>query len=996
MMTVNKPLINLIVAALLGFGFYNVALAQDDDVIESLKILTANDKNVLRKILIQPLNSELLFSTLKTQVTEKLIAANKLGDIGELERVTREAITVLPNEVYLKHNLANYLVRKGAYEEAEKLFLTSIELQNNVGSKLLYFSNLINLHYQNRDLLKAKEILTKAYFYEKSISKSNLNKFDSVEFHRGKKGLFYYDSLIEEMLGNYSQSITLSKKSIDEAEIAYKFAIANQNQENLILAQITYVSALRRHFSALRVGGRINEASQALSSFFNFLKKENISDSSYVTAYQLAAQLKIEQRAFLEGLSYIEKSLNYLPKSSSDTLLRQEILLRYEKIRALIGLKRYTLAAKEFEYLDEVGRTNASMRSRILYRPDRGFLEIQANNNLSASKWLSDAVNSYTQRFGINHVNTIQARGLHGVALWRVSTPESRAQAITLLREAVRDYIDPKNADFIDNIGLRKEYRELIFSTYIDAAAQISDQDAANAMGAADWLMAGSVQEALSDAANRAAVSDSSRNPALAEAVRRDQDAKNEIRALRDYLSGGVGGNISPLPKVAHQMRERIATLEGKRAMVQAQIKTSYPQYEQLVRPVTPSTAQVIANLKPHEALLLLLPSDKATYVWAVTADKPVQFYRAPAPHSQVQAWVQSMRKTLDLGISNSIPPFDSVNSQALYAQLIAPIALSLANKTHWIIATNGVLAQIPFAVLQTKNTTSSQAWLIDQTAITQVPSVSAWLAISQLAKRPTAEQPLAAWGDPVFDLGKPLITLAPSAKRSVVLVRDNSSFDLDAPQLPVFESAIQYKNVPPLPETRDELLAIANILKAPISEIHLGLDASRASVLAANASGRLQSKRVIAFATHGLMSGDLPDLNQPALALSATGNESAEPLSALLTLEDVLTLKLNADWVVLSACNTAAADGKAEETLSGLARGFFYAGSRSLLVTHWAVESESAKQLTTATFEHYSANPLADKSESLRQAMLKIKANPQYSHPAYWAAYALVGDGGR
>lgn len=92
------------------------------------------------------------------------------------------------------------------------------------------------------------------------------------------------------------------------------------------------------------------------------------------------------------------------------------------------------------------------------------------------------------------------------------------------------------------------------------------------------------------------------------------------------------------------------------------------------------------------------------------------------------------------------------------------------------------------------------------------------------------------------------------------------------------------------------------------------------------------------------------------------------------------MTLKLNADWVVLSACNTAAAEGGAEEALSGLVRGFFYAGSRSVLMTHWAVESDSAKELTTHTFAHYAANPRAAKAESLRQAMVKVMAMPQYS----------------
>ena len=166
--------------------------------------------------------------------------------------------------------------------------------------------------------------------------------------------------------------------------------------------------------------------------------------------------------------------------------------------------------------------------------------------------------------------------------------------------------------------------------------------------------------------------------------------------------------------------------------------------------------------------------------------------------------------------------------------------------------------------------------------------------------------------------------------------------------------------------------------------------------MIAASQSGLLGRKRVIAFATHGLMAGDFPQLSQPALAMAATGNEGKNALAPLLTLEDVMSLKLNADWVILSACNTAASDGSAAEALSGLARGFFYAGARSVLVTHWAVESESAKLLTTATFTHYANHVTARKSESLRQAMLGVMAMPDFEHPAFWAPYALVGDGGR
>lgn len=118
--------------------------------------------------------------------------------------------------------------------------------------------------------------------------------------------------------------------------------------------------------------------------------------------------------------------------------------------------------------------------------------------------------------------------------------------------------------------------------------------------------------------------------------------------------------------------------------------------------------------------------------------------------------------------------------------------------------------------------------------------------------------------------------------------------------------------------------------------------------------------------------------------------------MAALIGLDDVLSLRLNADWVVLSACNTAAADGKAVEALSGLARGFLYAGSRSLLVTHWPVETESGKRITAGTFELHVSNARSSKAESLRQSMLRVLATPEYSHPAFWAPYVLVGDGAR
>ena len=124
-----------------------------------------------------------------------------------------------------------------------------------------------------------------------------------------------------------------------------------------------------------------------------------------------------------------------------------------------------------------------------------------------------------------------------------------------------------------------------------------------------------------------------------------------------------------------------------------------------------------------------------------------------------------------------------------------------------------------------------------------------------------------------------------------------------------------------------------------------------------------------------------------------------------MLTLSDILALKLDADWIVLSACNTASGDGAGAEAISGLGRGFFYAGSRALLVTHWPVETGSARDLVTGLFTRYTADVKMSRAEALRQASLATMAGTgrdgggrefSYAHPLFWAPYALVGDGGR
>ena len=196
---------------------------------------------------------------------------------------------------------------------------------------------------------------------------------------------------------------------------------------------------------------------------------------------------------------------------------------------------------------------------------------------------------------------------------------------------------------------------------------------------------------------------------------------------------------------------------------------------------------------------------------------------------------------------------------------------------------------------------------------------------------------------------------------------------------------------LPPVPGTRDELVAVARVLGAAPGRA-LCLDRL-------NGMGELGKARVVAFATHALIAGEVQGLLQPALVLTPPAAPSAED-DGLLGLEEIVGLKLTrTEWLILSPCNTAASDGSGEG-LPGLARAFFFAGAPSLLVSHWSVKDRATQELMTEVFRRYAADRGASRAEAVRQRMLALMgqgqgAPPYFAHPFAGAAFFLVGEGG-
>jgi CHAT domain-containing protein len=302
----------------------------------------------------------------------------------------------------------------------------------------------------------------------------------------------------------------------------------------------------------------------------------------------------------------------------------------------------------------------------------------------------------------------------------------------------------------------------------------------------------------------------------------------------------------------------------------------------------------------------------------------------------------------------------------------------------------------------------ASVAWLARENAITVLPSVSSLAALRRNAKASAAAQPFIGFGDPVLD-GSPACgkvhvpDTCPEEEITTAALPDTQTwFGAVVTSVSSYfrngqADIAEVKKLCPLPDTAHELKCVAKSLGAPEGSIIVGKDMKESAVK----TMALGNYRVVHFATHGLLAGETEKLAEvraePALVFSPP-DAASETDDGLLTASEVAGLKLDADWVVMSACNTAGGGEPGAEALSGLAKAFFYAGARALLVSHWPVNSYAATMLTSRTFAELKKEPAIGRSEAFRRAMLALMSDterPWAAHPSVWAPFVVVGEGG-
>jgi len=317
------------------------------------------------------------------------------------------------------------------------------------------------------------------------------------------------------------------------------------------------------------------------------------------------------------------------------------------------------------------------------------------------------------------------------------------------------------------------------------------------------------------------------------------------------------------------------------------------------------------------------------------------------------------------------------------------------------LVVPSGALTALPFHLLVTEKPVVAvpenladyrdAAWLIKRQAIAILPSVASLKALRTFGLKNQANKPMVGFGDPIFNPAAGSVDGSRNVTKAAARNLNKRSYTEYWQGAAIDRSQLSL-SLPQLPDTAVELTSIAQKIGAPASDIHLGRDANETVVK----HTPLSDYRIVYFATHALVAGDVKGLAEPSIVLSIPAQPS-DLDDGLLTASEVAQLKLNADWVVLSACNTIAGDKPGAEALSGLARSFFYAGARALLVSHWAVDSEAATRLTTSTFEILKSDPKLGRAEALRQAMLEYlndQSSPQNAYPAFWGPFALIGEG--
>lgn len=701
-------------------------------------------------------------------------------------------------------------------------------------------------------------------------------------------------------------------------------------------------------------------------------------------------------------------------------------------VMAQIRLKqeRFDAASQHLVDADAIyGKVSPGSRSHIRVSAIRGSIAADRGDYAGALPIFREVLGKLETIYGVDHPETGSARFELGRTLFALGEFAEASQVLEKGAELVQRMAEVDAATAFQtrtgNVEDQAIARGAVFDGLVKSYDRLrgagADDDALaeKAFLIAQRVIESQAAHALAQMAARQAAGDG----ALAGLARERQDAVSRWRRADVKLTAAL--TVPPADRDAGEvetLRAELSAADAAIAAIDARLATEFPQFAELQRPVPVGFEAVRQRLGKDDVLLFLADTagfggaDWETYLWAVPSSGAPRWVKLPRTTGELIAAVRELRTLMRVagevrGAASLAPDTDADRparvleaANKLYGATLAPVADMIAGK-NLIVVPSKRLSGLPFHLLVDEIPGAGAAdgyrdagWLAKKHAITVLPAVSALGATTAVAAQRPEGLPYLGFANPLLvgRRGSNQSAFGRDACPDLAPLDAAAAGDETMPELStLFRGAVAdvdaVRLLEPLPETADEACAIAAQLGANASAVKLGEFATETEAKRLSQSGEMTRARILHFATHGLVSGELQGLIEPAIVLTPPAAASPDD-DGLLTASEVTTLKLDADWVILSACNTAAGDGGGE-ALSGLARAFFYAGAHSLMVSHWPVASDAAVRLATGAIGEIAADPQVSRAEALRRAMAaEIAAGGRRADPANWAPFIVVG----
>ena len=536
------------------------------------------------------------------------------------------------------------------------------------------------------------------------------------------------------------------------------------------------------------------------------------------------------------------------------------------------------------------------------------------------------------------------------------------------------------------SLQLRASYRALmekVYELYIDVLMQQHAKSptkgfAAEALKASERGRARSLLEQLSEAPLDI------RQGIDASLIEKERDLKRVMnaKAQRELQLKVRKGN----PQELATLQKEISELEDEYQQVEAAIRKASPQYSALTQPQPLGLKEIQQQLDSNTVLLEYSLGETRSYLWAVTPDS-LKTFELPkgeliekvAREVSESLAARSLVKSLESPAQRRarIGEADATFAKAaaeLSRMILAPATAEFGNK-RLVIVTDGALQYVPFAALPIA---ANRPIILDHELVS-LQSASAFAVQRQnLANRTPAPKSVAVIADPVFSISDVRF-------KSAALVAENTSQSSTRIIEHLPAGAAGQLTIPRLPFTRSEADQILAVAPRESSMKALDFNANRAIAT----GDELSKYRYVHFATHGYL--DTTRAGLSAIVLSLV-DEQGKPQDGFLRTHDIYNLKLPAELVVLSACETGLGKAVTGEGLEGLTRGFMYAGARRVVVSLWNVNDKATAALMQRLYvEMLKSNKTP--AAALRAAQIQLLRTRQWQSPYYWAAFMMQGE---